>query len=471
MRTTRRTLRLLALEDRLAPAATVSFASGSLNITGDNTSNTVVLSGQGGAMKVFVAPGDLFLPYFNNPAGTLAAIEGNPANNRGTFNLTGNINVTMGNSQDFVLFVTDDGGTIPGNITVSLGNSNDAVIFATRNNTPAFVNGFTTLNGGIGADNFFIDDTNFQNITQIIGGGSGIRNDASTGNQPNPNDVFESRASSFSKLLSVNNAIAFLGNVDNLGTTVNGDVVVSNQTPNPLGNYQIDGEATFLGYSGVLAIGSFSNVTGNVTYAGSTSADNVSVFGTINGKLTVANSDGLNTFDLGRVGTNAGTVNGSLSYIGGSGVDSVSLPDGSTVNGSVTLNMFDGANTYDLDNSFTVGGVWQMNAGTGNDVATVGGFIGGNQYYNLGAGNNNLTWNGISAASNFNFQSGGGNDALTINGINSFALYVLFGAGDDTFTYGTPAAVGSAYIDFGAGNDVYNDGGNTITWPQTIVNL
>ena len=61
---------------------------------------------------------------------------------------------------------------------------------------------------------------------------------------------------------------------------------------------------------------------------------------------------------------------------------------------------------------------------------------------------------------------------MTINGTNSFALHVNLGAGADTFTYGAGTTVGSATIDFGVDldTDVYNDGGNVVTWPQTLLN-
>jgi len=478
MRKSRTRLGLLALENRLTPSASVAFQSGGLTVTGDNTSNTVALVGSAGAMKVYVVSGqNLFQAFSNNPAGTLAAIT-TPANNRGTYNLTGNINVTMGNSNDFVLFVTDAGKSIPGNVNVSLANGADNVIFNTNTNARATVAGSTTLNGGLGADNFFLDDTNFQGIMQVIGGGSGFRTDIVNGNPvTNPNDVFEMRDSTVFNLVSVSNAITFFGNVGGPGSgvMVQGNLIVSNTTANPLGTYLLNGNLTFPGYSGLLAMDSLSEVTGSVTYSGSTSTDGAFFMGTVDGSVTVVGSDGTNNFSLGLVSGNqafAGTIHGSATFIGGSGVDSTATVDGSTVDGSLTLNTFDGANTYDLNHAFAVNGNFTIFAGNGDDaVGTVGGSIAGNQKYTLGNGNNSLTWSGTAGGGRFDFTSGGGTDALTINGINAFALNVNLGAGDDTFTYGVGARVGSAYIDFGAGTDTYNDNGNVVDWPQTLLNL
>src|SRR4051812_41114828 len=99
MRKLRTRLNVLGLENRLTPAASVSFSSGSLTVTGDNTSNTVVFDGANNAMKVYVVSGqNLFGAYQGGAAATLAAIEANPSNYRGTYNLTGSVTARMGNS-------------------------------------------------------------------------------------------------------------------------------------------------------------------------------------------------------------------------------------------------------------------------------------------------------------------------------------------------------------------------------------
>src|SRR5437773_11317747 len=82
-------LNLLALENRLAPAVTAGIASGNLTVTGDAASNTILVSGSTGSVKVYAVAVDQYAAYQANPAGCLATNEvaGNQVG--GTFAVTG----------------------------------------------------------------------------------------------------------------------------------------------------------------------------------------------------------------------------------------------------------------------------------------------------------------------------------------------------------------------------------------------
>jgi hypothetical protein len=212
-----------------------------------------------------------------------------------------------------------------------------------------------------------------------------------------------------------------------------------------------------------------STVSGNVSVVGGSGANTLLLDSTVNGNMQVVFGDGTNILTLG--GT--GLVGGSLSYNGGGGTV-LSILDGFAVNGNANLSLGGGTNAYDLNHAFTVGGNMTLTTGNGdNNVGTFAGTVEGNLSFNLGNGANTVDFTGTVNGTTLSYTGGSGADNVTIEGTNFFALKVNLGAGSNTFTYGAGASVGSAYLDFGLGSagDVYNDGGNIITWPQTIVNF
>jgi hypothetical protein len=479
MRKTRSTkLNALVLENRITPAITFNTSGGNLMVTGDNGSNTILVTGTAGNAKVYSVPQDKFTAYAANPVATLASLE-TLANFKVSLALTGFVNIQTGNSNDFVLFVIDDGGSLPGKVTVGMGIGNDDVIFQTRNNLKASVAGQTQLSGGQGADNFFLDDFDFLNTLQVDGGPSGVRNDATT-NGPNPNDVFETRDVSVANLVSVTNAITFLGQVDGLGTTFHKGLVVTDGIANAQGKYSIDGFDFFatLGkkYSGLLAVGPLSTVQGNVVFQGSANADGFYNFGTITGNVTVSAQGGANDSAVGSAAPQAsiGLINGNLMVIGANGVDSFNFFDGSKVSGNVSLIVGDGANLYGLNHTFTIGGSFFVMAGNQNDnMGTISGSIGTNENLLLGNGNNTVVLAGtVGGDTNYgNANGGGGIDFVTLAG-KYHRFTGNFGAGNDTFTYNAGSSLTSFYGDFGAGTDTYDDSAVAPTsWPVTLINV
>src|SRR5215212_4407640 len=119
MRKPRASLNLLSLENKIVPSVSVTSSKGNLTITGDNQMNSVFLSGQGSALKVYVVEGQNVLPALTAAGGNPAAWE-IPTYSRGTFNVTGSINVTMGSNNDLVLFTWNDGSTTNNAITVGM---------------------------------------------------------------------------------------------------------------------------------------------------------------------------------------------------------------------------------------------------------------------------------------------------------------------------------------------------------------
>jgi hypothetical protein len=467
----------MSLENRVTPNASYLFQNGNLTVTGDNTSNTIVVTGQTGNAQLYVVQG---LLQYGSPA-FYAAL--NPANLRFNGNLTGSLTITGGNSADLLVVLVDDGASMPGNVTVRSGNGADDIIIASNDtvnpNALATIPGMLTLNGGLGADNISIIGMNVQGMTFVDGGGTGFR--PGVINNPAPGDVFRIFVSTMGANVQVTNSITALD--DLFGpSTIQGSLIVNNQAASPMGGFFINtvqypaGYVNFgdPGYSGLLVIDAGSTVERNVVYSGSVSTDGVFVLGTVFGDVTFVGGAGNNDFFIGSGGAypaQSATINGNVSFVGQSGIDALHIFDGSSVlAGSLNANMGDGNNLYNLDHFFNVNGNFQITAGNGDDnVGNVSGIISGNQFYNLGNGNNTLVWNGFAGVGQFYYQGGGGVDNVTINGVNAFTLRVYLGAGNDFFTYGLNAQVASALIDMGTGTNVYDGSQTTVTWPQTLI--
>src|SRR5262249_45111761 len=125
MRKFRSRLNLLSLENRLTPAVTVAYSGGNLDINGDDVSNTVLISGGGSGINVYVVPGvDLAGSLGGNPAPYET-----PTYFRGTFNVTGHLDVNMGKMNDYVLCTFNDGSTtkLSDKIDIHLGDGSDDV--------------------------------------------------------------------------------------------------------------------------------------------------------------------------------------------------------------------------------------------------------------------------------------------------------------------------------------------------------
>lgn len=484
MRMTRRTkLNLISLENRVTPNASVSFSSGFLTVTTDTTATSVFITNSdsnslgavpGQGYRVFVVQGNQF--------GALSSAGGDPAQFETAANLRffttspiTRLTVNGGNSADVFWLTQQDGTSFPGAVYASMGNSNDDIQFQTRTNGNATIQGLVTLNGGLGADNFFIFDTDIQGITQVVGGGSGFRQQ---GAFMVPGDVIDMSDSNVNNLMVATGCITLVDS--GYGPNTIDQLIVSNGTVEPLGNFRtIDGTAYPAGavpgspgtYSGLLVLDAGSVIEGNLTYVGSGSNDGVYIRGTVTGKVTVTSPGGTDDFFLGDRG-NPGTVNGDVSFYSGTGVDRVDVDSNSVVNGSVQLYMGDGDNIYDLSNPFTIDGNFRLYAGNGTDnVGSIAGFIGGTQYYNPGNGTNTVVWNGTSGGTRFDYFGGGGSDFVTLNGVNSFSVFAYLNAGDDQLAFGNNSTFADIRADGGPGNDGLHQGLNMVFTSFSAINF
>src|SRR5262245_55493122 len=121
-------LNLTSLEDRLTRAASLAFASGNLTITGDNTSNSIIVHRDlAGNAQVYVASG--YNTFLQND---LPAPASPPYKYFGNYALTGTLTINTGNSSDAILVsYTDDPGntvSIGGDVRINSGNSPDTII-------------------------------------------------------------------------------------------------------------------------------------------------------------------------------------------------------------------------------------------------------------------------------------------------------------------------------------------------------
>jgi hypothetical protein len=426
------------------------------------------------------------------------------AKNFGTFAVTGNLTIRMGNASDTVTLDLNS-FTLGGNVNINSGNGGDTVNIEdmTVGAATGAIGGSLAITTGTGADTVQFLAPPFPGNTKPTGftvnGPTTINTGSASdtvliedgsGNSP-PAIPFPHQFINFSGPVIISNANTVdIGTGSSSGPEFHSSVTINNTA---------DGaQPNVFNYS-------FSSVTdGDLTYLGGLGSDTVTLKGIVTGNVNVNAGNGTNSLIVGGV-----IINGSLTYTGGAGADDFEIngtnamavqpvqffPTPAEIDGNVTVNMGNGNNTYQLASGngvttfgYFIGGNLSITGGNGSDpLGTIGGpatapgvsaQINGNIYMNLGNGASSVTLDGSPGAGIFNgakvtYIGGSGADTVQVDGMNTFALSVSMGSGANTFTYGASSAVGSAYLDFGLGSagDVYNDGGNTITWPQTIVNF
>ena len=192
----------------------------------------------------------------------------------------------------------------------------------------------------------------------------------------------------------------------------------------------------------------------------------------VNGNTYINLGNGNNYFDVVGGGTPAAqiggqetTFNGNVTYVAGSGDDSINLAGfgrgtgvGTTINGNLTINVGDGNNDFgDLatgggDNGgldfseTTVTGNLNLTAGNGNNVMDFFGItVEGTEGFTFGNGNNGTLAVPMmirTPGSKLNWTSGNGNNYLQlasplVNGAPMlFNVNIHFGNGNDTFQLG-----------------------------------
>jgi hypothetical protein len=478
------------LEDRAVPA-TVRFVSGTLlisnpSLTGTSTSLTVVQDPTT-ANKFTVKDGAM-------PNGTYSGV--------------GNINITGSNFRDLVT-VDLNGKTYTGNLLVNTGNGDDTIAVTGGAAAGAGIAGNVTLLPGLGNDSVSLNTVAGKALT--IGGNVNVTDTSGL-------NTFQ--LGNAGAVTNVGGDVTITGFADRGATpavqigggkfdTIGGRLSV--QSVNTSNNVTVDlGKIVVpsgpAGFAQGVQIGRGLTVqtgAGNdtVTIVGALASDNAAggvktpgVGTIINGDTYINLGEGNNYFDtlgtrtpLAQIGGQETTFNGNVTYVAGSGSDSIELAGfgrgtgvGTEVNGNLTVNLGDGNNNFGdmalgggnnggLDFVETsVSGNLSLTAGNGNNVMDFFGVrVGGSEAFHFGNGNNGTAAVPLlirrPGGGTMTFTTGNGNNYLQIAtpNINEapvlFNLNVRFGNGDDTFQ------VGGAAGDRGGSITGSVDGGGRLT--------
>jgi hypothetical protein len=440
-------LSLLALENRITPAASISFLNGNLTVTGDNTANVIEVSGAAGSASVnvngvfrgtYAITGRLTVNGGNSSDTILVRINGGAS-------LPGDVLINVGNGNDFV-FVDGNGGegTIPGRLAISLGAGDDLV------NLAAFgglrVNGLMTIDGNVGNDTVEVG-------LSVPSRPAGVKV-KNIGARPEGGPVFTG-VGTFSGLTSLTGVNQFRSDAPAPGQTTFGQFIM-NSGSEAVNSSFFPNNTTFGGDVTVITGGGNDSLT--------------PIFGnTFNGNVLFSAGAGNN--DSAPWGDNY--FAGNWTYIGGNGSDFVFSAEPHA--GNVSLLLGDGGNTvftdFDQAGFLTVAGSVSIRGGNGNDtINPLLANISGNLEINLGNGNNAANIQSF-VAGTVRYNGGGGVDTVEVGGANSYSLFVSLGAGNDVFTFTAGTTVGNADLDFGFGADTYNDNGVVVFWNFRLVNL
>jgi hypothetical protein len=248
----------------------------------------------------------------------------------------------------------------------------------------------------------------------------------------------------------------------------------------------IGGSLTVTGGDGGLNVtepGAGLHVGRNATFRGGAGVDvlqlqvgaNTSVGGTLS--VVRFNEVGTSTGDtIGRLSFNAAgeatrnvlslsdtQVVGSLTYVGGTGIDGVDMSGATTrVGGNVTVALGTQADgdfsQFTLWSGSTIGGRVQVTGGSvSTETVSLHGVVGGSIAINLGGGTNTVTLDGLFNGPTFAYVGGKGVDSVDYSPMDGSArarFTALLADGADRVNFGIPTANPSfAFIDFGAGAD------------------
>lgn len=432
---------LEGLSERIVPAVSVKFLSGSLTICANpaNLANNLVVTQRALDGKFVITDGGVSVgPY--QVRGNITIISSNASDsitvnlNRGAggaFQLPGYLNINARNGSDTIAISADatNGGRIGGNVILSTGYADDTVSI-TGNGALMSIGGMISANLDSGADTFNLG-------VGTTAGGS----------------VVTGKGVTLTRANTVN--IASAGDP----VTINGNLSMDNTR-----DYGLENTVT-LGDTAVLT--QFTTA-GIMVYNGGTQVDDLSVFGTIQGlsnKNSVINmGQGANTLDINAdIGP---ALNSDLIVTGGAGVDSITLGDDTVISNDAVFSLGAGNNLYSLDSTFAVNGAMSVTAGNGDDdLGVFSGAIGGDLTLTLGNGANSFTFAGAATGGaqsaschDFNYFGGDGVDTITYDaddGAVENELNVYLETGADVFdgTNSGDASYLTGYIDLGIDTD------------------
>lgn len=389
------------LESRELPAASLIFFGGTLLIRGDNLPNVLTIN--------------------PDPAQPGAVVVQNRGVTLGSFALTGNVVITLGNAADVVNVGNVAPVDIPGGLTITAnGGGGDSISLS------GTVGSSLSILDGLGNDTFALN-----NLTV---GGPITRIDGNLGN-----DQLTTRGAVFlggTTLLTRVNTITLNAGFQAAALVVNNSVEGITNTLNLMGG---------------------ANVLGSLIYSGGTGADRVSVTGpgAVNVHLVdVDRAGGNNTLTLTGGTADNPTVGGGVTFISGDGSDVFTMAS-AAVGGTVYVDANSGTNVYNLTGSAALGDVI-IRGGFGSDALSVlGTTVAGNLYAFLSTGTNTFTLDANSTVQGNLGDTSYGSNVITIANQPGGALRINLAGGPATVDLSgiatPPGYTGSAVIDFGVG--------------------
>jgi hypothetical protein len=434
------------LEERWVPA-TVQFVSGSLFIrpsTGE------------AALKLTVT---------QPAANTFTVKDG--ASSLGTYAGVANINITGANGADSIT-VNLNGNAYTGSLLVNSGNGNDTIDLQGNGGS---LGGSITLQTGLGNDSVSMNASTTGTIR--VGGQIQATDTAGT------DSITFGNASAPS---------SFLGTVNLTGMNV---ILVGPVGPSGLPTAT---QPDFYGGDFNASLGAKTNaldfeqgmptslpllfaatpltIAGSLRLTGGPATDTVLTGAMSIGKDLVISTRGDQSLTGGVMlaahQSGVTTVGGNFSYTGTGPANFLDLAN-ADFQGNVTLNLGDGQDSVALDQPYLttngvqtiIGGSLTINKGNGDlDTApfdAIQAQIGGNVFFNLGTGNDTMSFGDESmVGGTITVRTGNGNNELDLMGPQSYNVNAIFGSGNDTVTLNNPGAVLNGYLDGGGGTNVLN---------------
>jgi hypothetical protein len=401
MRSVRRVLSVTSLEDRLAPAAIVRFLGGGLTVNADAGFNVIDLTAQNGSVAVrvndvprgsFAVTGNVVVTLGAGGGVVLAGLNGTSA-------LPGDLTVTGAGGEDEVrLFGLGTGGTVAGRLTFIANGGDDLlsvvggeggggeglVADGLPQTAGAGVGGATLFEGGTGFDTFTAGS--FAAAAKFGGPVTLTRANLVLTSGPQPG------ATSFAGPVVMNSAAEVLDAgffPDN--TLFAGDLTVmtggGDDNLTPIFGNTFAGRVTFMAGAGDNESVPFgdNNFLGDFLYMGGAGADFFVPGQPHAGSVFID----LGAGDNGILDVGGWTVGGNLTIRAGAGADDLGTLN-PTVGGALTIMLGDGANTANI--RATSSGTVRYVGGSGVDRVTVGGVNNYRLYVSLGAGDDSFAY-------------------------------------------------------------------------------